>query len=152
MVLQFLLEAPWPCLNRCFLFSNCDWIYWLDDSIDQLVQNDKHETFCTLDLNITKKSKTLHSLCTLLTMVDPRQILFQKPLWHWGFKSNSKKNLSLKKPSSRATILNKNVKKNTPPMFHFRILHSKDRCSQDTSPSPQKKQCWRVTGTFLVRT
>ena len=37
-----------------------------------------------------------------------------------------------------ATILDKNVKKNTPPMFHFRILHSKDRSSQDTSPSPPK--------------
>ena len=38
-------------------------------------------------------------------------------------------------------------------MFHFRILHSKDRYSQDTYPSPpKKKQCWRVTGTFLVQT
>ena len=36
------------------------------------------------------------------------------------------------------TILDKNVKKNTPRMFNFRILHSKDRYTQDTSPSPQK--------------
>ena len=36
------------------------------------------------------------------------------------------------------TILDKNVKKNTPRIFHFKILHSKDRYSQDTSPSPQK--------------
>ena len=35
------------------------------------------------------------------------------------------------------TILDKNVKKNTPRMFHFRILHSKDPYTQDTSPSPQ---------------
>ena len=36
------------------------------------------------------------------------------------------------------TILDKNVKKNTPRMFNFRILHSKDRYTQDTSPLPQK--------------
>ena len=35
------------------------------------------------------------------------------------------------------TILDKNVKKNTPRMFNFRILHSKDRYTQDTSPSPK---------------
>ena len=38
----------------------------------------------------------------------------------------------------RHTILDKNVKKNTPRMFDFRILPSKDRYTQDTSPSPQK--------------
>ena len=37
-----------------------------------------------------------------------------------------------------ATILDKNVKKNTPGMFHFRILHSKDPYTQDTFPSPPK--------------
>ena len=37
------------------------------------------------------------------------------------------------------TILDKNVKKNTPGMFHFRILHSKDPYTQDTFPSPPKK-------------
>ena len=39
------------------------------------------------------------------------------------------------------TILDKNVKKNTPRMSHFRILHSKDPYTQDTfpSPPPQKK-------------
>ena len=37
------------------------------------------------------------------------------------------------------TILDKNVKKNTPRMFNFRILHFKDRYTQDTSPSPPKK-------------
>ena len=37
------------------------------------------------------------------------------------------------------TILDKNVKKNTPRMFNSRILHSKDRHTQDTSPSPPKK-------------
>ena len=36
------------------------------------------------------------------------------------------------------TILDKNVKKNTPGMFHFRILHSKDPYTQDTFPSPPK--------------
>ena len=40
---------------------------------------------------------------------------------------------------SVATILDKNVKKNTPRIFDFRILHFKDRYTQDTSPSPQKK-------------
>ena len=52
---------------------------------------------------------------------------------------------------NRAAILDKNVKKNTPRMFHFRILHSKDPYTQDTSPFPPEKQCWRVTGTFLVQ-
>ena len=37
------------------------------------------------------------------------------------------------------TILDKNVKKNTPRMFHFRILHSKDRYSQDILPPPPQK-------------
>ena len=37
-----------------------------------------------------------------------------------------------------STILDKNVKKNTSRMFHFRILHSKDPYTQDTFPSPQK--------------
>ena len=36
------------------------------------------------------------------------------------------------------TILDKNVKKNTPRMSHFRILHSKDPYTQDTFPSPPK--------------
>ena len=36
------------------------------------------------------------------------------------------------------TILDKDVKKKTPRMFNFRILHSKDRYTQDTSPSPPK--------------
>ena len=39
-----------------------------------------------------------------------------------------------------ATILDKNVKKNTPGMFHFRILHSKDPYTQDTFPSPPPKK------------
>ena len=38
------------------------------------------------------------------------------------------------------TVLDKNVKKNTPRMFNFRILHSKDRYTQDTSPSPKKQR------------
>ena len=39
---------------------------------------------------------------------------------------------------STCTILDKNVKKNTPRMFHFRILHSKDPYTQDTFPPPKK--------------
>ena len=37
-----------------------------------------------------------------------------------------------------STILDKNVKKNTSRMFHFRILHSKDPYTQDTFPFLQK--------------
>ena len=39
------------------------------------------------------------------------------------------------------TILDKNVKKNARSMFNFRILPSKARFTQDTPPSPPKKQC-----------
>ena len=38
----------------------------------------------------------------------------------------------------RASILDKNVKKNARYMFHFRILPSKARFTQDTPPSAQK--------------
>ena len=49
-----------------------------------------------------------------------------------------------------ATILDKNVKKNACSMSNFRTLPSKARFTQDTSPSPQKKQSWSVAGTFLL--
>ena len=42
--------------------------------------------------------------------------------------------------ASTRTILDKYVKKNTPRMFHSRILHSKDWYSQDISPSPPQKK------------
>ena len=50
------------------------------------------------------------------------------------------------------TILDKNVKKNARYMFNFRILPSKARFTQDTPPSPPKKQCWSVARTFLQPT
>ena len=50
------------------------------------------------------------------------------------------------------TILDKNVKKNARCMFNFRILPSKARFTQDTPPSPPKKQCWSVARTFLLPT
>ena len=52
----------------------------------------------------------------------------------------------------QSTILDKNVKKNARFMFNFRILPSKARLTQDTPPSPPKKQCWSVARTFLQPT
>ena len=49
-----------------------------------------------------------------------------------------------------ATILDKNVKKNACCMSNFRILPAKARFTQDTSPSPPKKQSWSVAGAFLL--
>ena len=49
-----------------------------------------------------------------------------------------------------ATILDKNVKKNARSMSNFRTLPSKAWFTQDTSPSPPKKQSWSVAGTFLL--
>ena len=37
-----------------------------------------------------------------------------------------------------STILDKNVKKNAPCMFNFRLLPSKARFTRDTYPSPAK--------------
>ena len=53
---------------------------------------------------------------------------------------------------SENTIVDKNVKKNARCMSNFRILPSKAGFIQDTSPSPQKQQCWSVAETFLLPT
>ena len=54
--------------------------------------------------------------------------------------------------NAAATILDKNVKKNARCMCNLKILPSKARFTQDTPPSPPKKQCWSVARTFLLPT
>ena len=66
----------------------------------------------------------------------------------WTYISTSQFKIASTKP----TILDKNVKKNARCMFHFRILPPKARFTQDTRPSPPKKQCWSVARTFLLPT
>ena len=80
------------------------------------------------------------------------------PLTYELFFQNSSKmvykemGIGLTEKKKTTTILDKNVKKNARYMFNFRILPSKARFTQDTPPSPPKKQCWSVARTFLLPT
>ena len=91
----------------------------------------------------------LNSGWNFLTYVNSQILLSPIPDYSW-IRLRSKKDIE-----NQPTILDKNVKKNAPRMFNFRIYFPPKSSTLKIllpPPPPKKKQCWGVIGTSLLLT